>query len=1304
MTTLVLQAAGSAIGSYFGPIGEIVGRAAGALAGSVVDRNLLGADGGRPVEGPRLSEMRGLSAAEGEPVPRLYGRARLGGQLIWATRFEEQVVTTVRRSGGGKGGGGRTRERSYAYYANIAVALCEGPISFVRRVWADGREIDLTPLAMRVHRGGQEQEPDPLIVAKEGAADAPAYRGVAYVVFERLPLEAFGDRIPQFAFEVVRALPGLPDMVRSVNLIPGSTEFGYDPVRIDRTGEFGGSEPENRAQLQAETDVLASLDQLQALCPNLTGVNLVVSWFGDDLRAGECTIAPRVDQPFKETDGGVWRVAGLARAQTRLVTWIEGRPAYGGTPSDASVLALIAELKRRGLKVTLYPFIMMDVPPGNVLPNPYGGEGQAVFPWRGRISCHPAPGVEGSVDASSEAAAQVADFVGAASPGDFSTGQDGIICAKPEEWSFRRHILHHAALAQAAGGVDAFVIGTEMVGLTRVRSAPGVYPFAEALRAVAADCRAMLGPDVRIVYAADWTEYGAHVLDGGQEVRFPLDGLWASEAVDAVGIDYYAPIGDWRDGPGHLDAAEARSPHDTAYLSARQRAGEAFDWYYADRSGREAQARLPIADGAYGKPWIFRQKDIAGWWLNEHRERVGGVELAAPTPWRPGMKPVWLTEIGCPAVDKGSNSPNIFPDARSSEGGFPAFSSGERDDLMQHRALVAQIGAFDPSSSRFRPDLNPLAPSGGFRMVSAEDASVWAWDARPYPAFPMQTDLWSDGANWASGHWITGRLENAPVDILIAAILADYGLPPAASLAIDHIVDGYVLDRPMSAREALEPLGRLFGLEATFGADGLRIAGLPPAAPLPLSPDAFVPDREGGAFVQTRAQETELPRELRLGFVDGDWDYARSTSRSRRLTGMARREVAIEAPVVMPRLTGDRLADARLREAWASRERIRFALSPRQLDLEPGDAVRIPVAGADRIFRIMSLTDGETRRVEAVRIEAPAGSRRAAAVPTPTIPPPAIAGRIHAQALELPFTRTGDGVLVHLAARVEPWPGPLVIERSVDGGPFAAWGAVERPALFARSLGPLPPGRLWRWDGAAFDVEVFGGALQSVTDQAALAGANGFAVIASDGTIELIAAARAELVGPGRYRLSRLLRGLGGSEAAAGRQAAAGTTLVALDEALVAAADGVGDVGRSLAWRIRAPGAVEGDRSTASPQSTPAGLALRPLAPVHLAAERRPDGVLFRWVRRTRLHGDNWDLAEVPLGEASERYTLALHGPEGIRRQVEISEPRHLYPNGEELADFGAPQSSFDIGLAQLSAAVGAGAVSRLSVRPRLAI
>jgi hypothetical protein len=322
-------------------------------------------------------------------------------------------------------------------------------------------------------------------------------------------------------------------------------------------------------------------------------------------------------------------------------------------------------------------------------------------------------------------------------------------------------VLHYAELSAAAGGVDAFLIGSELKSLTRVRSASGVYPAVDQLVALAAEVKAIVGDACVVTYGADWTEYGVHVVDAeANEVRFPLDPLWASSAIDVVGIDYYAPLADWRDGAIHLDRALASSVADRGYLTGNIAGGEAFDFYYADAAARAAQARSPITDGL-GKPWVFRQKDIWSFWSNAHYERTGGAELGSSTAWVPQSKPIWLTEVGCPAVDKGANQPSVFPDPKSSENALPYFSNGRRDDLIQRRFLEAMLGAFDPV---FGGELNPVSSLYDGRMVEPSGVHLWTWDARPYPVFPAATDAWSDGPNWETGHWLSGRLGSAPME------------------------------------------------------------------------------------------------------------------------------------------------------------------------------------------------------------------------------------------------------------------------------------------------------------------------------------------------------------------------------------------------------------------------------------------------------------------------------------------------------------------------------------------------------------
>jgi hypothetical protein len=765
---------------------------------------------------------------------------------------------------------------------------------FIRRVWADGRELDLGTITMRVHPGSETQSANPLIVAKEGAQNAPAYRGLAYVVFERLPLADFGNRVPQFSFEVVRPVDGLNRMIRAVCLVPGASEFGYDTLPVMQVLDLGKTRPENRHQMHSDTDVAASLDALQALCPNLKRVSLVVSWFGDDLRAGSCLIEPRVDVKTKTNDGATWSVAGLTRQDAKAVSLVDGAPAYGGTPSDESVIRLIRNLKARGLEVVLYPFVIMDVPVGNDLPDPYGGTGQPPYPWRGRITCHPAPGRSGSPDGTGAAATQI------------------------EQWftrsaGFNRVVVHYANLAEQAGGVHGFILGSELVGLTRVRSASGVYPAVGKLKALAGQVNAILRASTKIVYAADWTEYGAHVRDGGDEVRFPLDPLFASDDIDAVGIDYYRPISDWRDGPDHADLPAARSIYDVDYLRARLGSGEAFDWYYANASERAAQTRRPITDGAYDKPWVFRAKDLVSWWSNRHAERMNGVEIGS-TSWQAKSKPIWLTEIGVPAVDKGPNGPNVFPDPKSSESAYPPFSRGVRDDLAQARTLEAILSRFDPAQRGFSSEYNPSSPSYGGRMVDPDNVVIWAWDARPFPAFPDFDTVWSDGPNWETGHWVTGRIEGATLDRLIARILRDFGFPDPGAIPVDGFVDGYVIDRPMSLRGALEPLLRLFGIDAIARGGGLAWQGRGGRAIVHLAKDDLVLSDKEPSLKLTRAQETELPQQVEIGFTEGDTDYRRASVASRRLSGSSRREARADSAVVTRRAEAQRLADTWLQD------------------------------------------------------------------------------------------------------------------------------------------------------------------------------------------------------------------------------------------------------------------------------------------------------------------------------------------------------------------------------------------------------
>ena len=98
-------------------------------------------------------------------------------------------------------------------------------------------------------------------------------------------------------------------------------------------------------------------------------------------------------------------MSGQGRSGAKVISRIEGRPVFGGTPCDRSVLQAIARLKALGQSVMFYPFILMDIQAGNGLEDPWTGDGdQPRVPWRGRITLDTAPGRAGSADRTAAAA------------------------------------------------------------------------------------------------------------------------------------------------------------------------------------------------------------------------------------------------------------------------------------------------------------------------------------------------------------------------------------------------------------------------------------------------------------------------------------------------------------------------------------------------------------------------------------------------------------------------------------------------------------------------------------------------------------------------------------------------------------------------------------------------------------------------------------------------------------------------------------------------------------------------------------
>ncbi len=407
------------------------------------------------------------------------------------------------------------------------------------------------------------------------------------------------------------------------------------------------------------------------------------------------------------------------------------------------------------------------------------------------------------------------------------------------------------------------------------------------------------------------------------------------------------------------------------------------------------------------------------------------------------------------------------------------------------------------------------------------------------------------------------------------------------------------------------------------------------------------------------------------------------------------------------KVTAQELAGQRvqimLRELWSARDTASFALPPSKLHLEPGDTVHL-VSGAHRHrLRLLELQGAGRRDVQARAHDL--------SVYQPPISPDRTAasggeagvlfGEPRLVAMDLPLAGTGDeGIGPRLAAWAQPWPGGISVYRDFGENETRLQTSLELPATIGVTQNELSAAPAHRFDKfSRLRVSLPDQTLQSVSQTAMLNGANIAALGVPGAAWELIQFANAELVSEGLYELSLLLRGQAGSELDIPALWPAGTIFVLLDEAVEFLPVDLSMLGATLSLKA-GPQQLDLANPAYVDLSLPVpGHALRPLAPVHLRARREGTDVWFSWVRQTRIGGDGWETADVPLAEEDERYLLKVFKAGAPVRSLELTHPTHLYSAVDQETDFGLPlPSSFEISVAQVSRSFGPGAAREAQV------
>jgi hypothetical protein len=858
---------GSLGNSLGGGIFSVIGRFAGKMLGNYLDRHDY-----EPDEFYNYKNIKDsfslIAAIPGEPIALIFGKTRVIGKIIWAGKVlevqnsntEKKYFTLPKQ----------TKSIHHTieceYFVSFAMAICEGEILEIGRVWAGDELIDLGNYKFRLYEGSETQEPNPVITASSEDNQAPAFRGLSYIVFEDFPLDDFGQTIPVFSFEVTRKanvdLTGsVEEAVKSIVMIPGSGEFVYDTVvqhKIIKNylGAIINKEAINSHNYHKKANSLFSLDQLQNTCSNIEWVAVVACWFGDNTDAKYCNILPGVEHKDINTETTEeWRVANFNRATAKLISRDhENNPRYGGSVNDASIVRYLMELKARGIKVMFYPMIFLDV---------------EKKPWRGHLT---------------------GDLL---SIRDFFNKQTG----------YNQFILHYARLVK--DHVDSFVIGSEMIGLTKIKDNQNRFPAVEELIKLAKSVKDIMGQAVLVTYAADWSEY--HHTEGGW---YNLDELWACPSIDFVGIDAYFPV-----------TNSIKSSILPEEIINGWKSGEGFDFYYDHE-----RKKHPLAPE-------YAWKNLKHWWSSSHKNPDGST-----TKWQPKMKKIWFTEFGFPSIDKSTNQPNVFFDPFCVDGGVPRHSSGEIDFSIQRRAIKAFIDYWESEEYIDRTFL-------------------WTWDARPYPAWPHM-DIWRDGYLWEKGHWVNNKFGASSIAAIIMEISkkCDIPLEKIDVRDLDESVEGVIFNGHLSGFDAINILriSHFFDITACWN-ESIRFARRGFSASYPASSNNFIKISDNNCLIESEVSKHEIINKLQLYFIDCSLEYKMNYVLVNNEIRSNRTNVKVNLPIVMSTSEMDRIGKMILNNALIEDRIITFIVPSHSLKYEPTDLIELEYKNKKFTLRIINI-------------------------------------------------------------------------------------------------------------------------------------------------------------------------------------------------------------------------------------------------------------------------------------------------------------------------------------------------------------
>lgn len=584
-------------------------------------------------------------------------------------------------------------------------------------------------------------------------------------------------------------------------------------------------------------------------------------------------------------------------------------------------------------------------------------------------------------------------------------------------------------------------------------------------------------------------------------------------------------------------------------------------------------------------------------------------------------------------------------------------------------------------------------------ISSTKPPSMWADNGVAFIAGQDNTGTLGSVATFSRDELFTTT--SVPISDMVDALETRSNLTSADinNSGIVGSLPGYRFIGPATLRSAIEPLQQAGYFDIVESDDVLKAVSRGGAVA------AVIPEEDLGAYDEgtapppvhqlTHGQETELPVEVVVGYMNPGRSYEIGLGDSRRLVTRSKHKVNITLPIAMDDDRGRQTAEILHYNAWTERNRHEISLDMRYMRLEPSDVVQYTKGGNVHTMRITEsdMTPAGVIRLRGVSERASVYSSNAVGADiTTTSPGIGLVGPTKFIPLDLPMLRNGhDDEAFYMAggSYYPSWVGASVFRSNDLGASYTPITTINSSAthgVTTDALGDTPNPILW--DKAnSVNVKLPSGTLSSSTIDGVLNGANAGALGSPENGWEIIQWLTAVLEADGSYTLSGLLRGRLGTEWATGIHGI-GDTFVLLNSAVIreSAVLNVERLYKAVTFGNFAEAA-------ASQAFTYGGENLKPYSPFNMKTKRDAAGnITFTWQRRSRfVPSPLWGAI---LGEDSEKYEIDIY-EDGtyttVKRTITVTSESATYTAAEQVDDFGATQATVYRRLYQISAKVNRG-------------